>query len=146
MSKPTTTHFIVSKRVLLYLQGTLYYGIWYKKGGSGSMEVFTESDFSGDWNDRKSTYGYLILWDGAAVSWSSKKQSIVALSSTEVEYVAAAACSYQVVWIRGILEELGIKQGKGTVIRCDNTSTIKLSKNPMFHGRYKHIGVKFHFL
>lgn len=110
------------------------------------MEVFTESDFSGDWNDRKSTYGYLILLDGAAVSWSSKKQSIVALSSTEVEYVAAAACAYQVVWIRGILEELGIKQGKGTVIRCDNTSTTKLSKNPMFHGRYKHIGVKFHFL
>nr|GEX54536.1 hypothetical protein [Tanacetum cinerariifolium] len=88
----------------------------------------------------------LVRWDGASVTWSSKKQSIVALSSTEAEYVAAAACACQVVWIRGILEELGIKQEEGTVIKCDNTSTIKLSKNPVFHGRCKHIGVKYHFL
>lgn len=110
------------------------------------MEVFTDSDFAGDWNDRKSTSGYLVRWDGAAITWSSKKQSIVALSSTEAEYVAAAACACQVVWIRGILEEFGIKQKEATVIKCDNTSTIKLSKNPVFHGRCKHIGVKYHFL
>ncbi|GKA47590.1 retrovirus-related pol polyprotein from transposon TNT 1-94 [Tanacetum coccineum] len=146
MSKPTDVHLAAAKRVIRYLQGTLDYGIWYKRGGSGKMEVFTDSDFAGDQNDRKSTSGYLVLWDGAAITWSSKKQSIVALSSTEAEYVAAAACACQVVWIQGILEELGMKQEDGTVIKCDNTSTIKLSKNPVFHGRCKHIGVRFHFL
>lgn len=146
MSRPTEAHFAAAKRVLRYLQGTLDYGIWYKRGGSGKMEVFTDSDFAGDQNDRKSTSGYLVLWDGAAVSWSSKKQGIVTLSSTEAEYVAAAACACQVIWIRGILEELGMKQEDGSVIRCDNTSTIKLSKNPVFHGRCKHIGVRYHFL
>ncbi|GKC00221.1 retrovirus-related pol polyprotein from transposon TNT 1-94 [Tanacetum coccineum] len=146
VSKPTEVHFAAAKRVLRYLQGTLDYGIWYKRGGTGRMEVFTDSDFAGDHNDRKSTSGYLVLWDEAAVSWSSKKQSIVALSSTEAEYVAAASCACQVIWIRGILKELGMKQEDGIVIKCDNTSTIKLSKNPVFHGKCKHIGVKFHFL
>ncbi|KAL4563757.1 hypothetical protein LXL04_027802 [Taraxacum kok-saghyz] len=146
MSKPTEIHFAAAKRVLRYLQGTLDYGIWSKRGGKGKLEVFTDSDFDGDWNDVKSTSGYLVLWDGAAIAWSSKKQSIVALSSTEAEYVVAAACACQVIWIRGVLEELGMKQVEGTVIKCDNTSTIKLSKNPVFHGRCKHIGVKFHFL
>nr|GEW91104.1 copia-type polyprotein [Tanacetum cinerariifolium] len=146
MSKPTDSHLVAAKRVLRYLQGTLDYGIWYRRGGKGEMEVFTDSDFAGDWNDRKSTSGYLVLWDGAAITWSSKKQSVVALSSTEAEYVAAAACACQVVWLRGILEELGLQQTEGTVIKCDNTSTIKLSRNPVFHGRCKHIGIKYHFL
>ncbi|GKG14751.1 hypothetical protein Tco_0354351, partial [Tanacetum coccineum] len=110
------------------------------------MEVFTDSDFTSDQNDQKSTSGYLVLWDGAAVTWSSKKQSIMALSSTEAEYVAATACACQVVWIQCIFEELGMEQEDGTVIKCDNTSTIKLSKNLVFHGRCKHIGVRFHFL
>ncbi|KAI3777740.1 hypothetical protein L1987_47542 [Smallanthus sonchifolius] len=73
-----------------------------------------------------------------------KKQSVVALSSTEAEYVATAACACQVIWSRGILEELGVKLEEGTVIKSDNTSAIKLAKNPVFHGRCKH--VRFHFL
>ncbi|GJV64548.1 retrovirus-related pol polyprotein from transposon TNT 1-94 [Tanacetum coccineum] len=146
MSKPTETHLAAAKRVMRYIQGTLDYGIWYKRGGKGKMEVFTDSDYAGDLNDRKSTSGYSVLWDGAAVSWSSKKQSIVALSSTEAEYVAAASCACQVIWVPQILEELGVKQIRGSVIKCDNTSAIQLSINPVFHGRCKHIGVRFHFL
>nr|GEX96297.1 hypothetical protein [Tanacetum cinerariifolium] len=117
VSKPTEVHFAVAKRVLRYLQGTLDYGIWYKRG-DGRMEVFTDSDFAGDQNDRKSTSGYLVLWDEAVVSWSSKKQNRVALSSTEAEYVAAATCACQVIWIRGILEELGMKQEDGGSVFC----------------------------
>ncbi|KAI3768676.1 hypothetical protein L2E82_19506 [Cichorium intybus] len=146
MSKPTESHFAAAKRVLRYIQGTLDYGIWYKRKGKGKMEIFTDSDFAGDLTDRKSTSGYAVLWDGAAVSWSSKKQSIVALSSTEAEYVAAASCACQVVWIREILEEMGMQPIRGSVIKCDNTSAIQLSRNPVFHGRCKHIGVRFHFL
>lgn len=141
MSKPMEEHYAAAKRVLRYIQGTIDYGIWYKKGGKGGIKVFTDSDYAGDLNDRKSTTGHLVLWDGAAVTWSSKKQSIVALSSTEAEYVAAAACACQVVWVKEVLKEFEIHLEGSISIKCDNTSAIKLSKNPVFHGKCKHIGV-----
>nr|GEV73397.1 putative RNA-directed DNA polymerase [Tanacetum cinerariifolium] len=93
LAKPTDIHLAAAKRVMRYIQGTLDYGVWYKKGGKGKLEIYTDSDFAGDSTDRKSTSGNVILWNEAAVSWSSKKQGIVALSSTEAEYVAAAACA-----------------------------------------------------
>ncbi|XP_076913132.1 secreted RxLR effector protein 161-like [Bidens hawaiensis] len=124
-----------------YLQGTLDYGVLYKRGGNGEMKVHTDSDFAGDFDDRKSTSGHLVLWDGAAVMWSSKKQSIVALSSTEAEYVAAASCACQVIWIQEMLKEFGMDVEGKTMIKCDNTSAIKLSKNPVFYARCKHIGI-----
>lgn len=146
MSKPTQLHVLAAKRVLRYLKGTLDFGIWYKRGGEGELQVFTDSDFAGDVESRKSTSGYVFLFDDAAVTWLSKKQPIVTLSTTEAEYVAASVCACQAVWYKRILEESGHHKGEGTVIWCDNTSTIKLSKNPVFHGRCKHIGVRFHFL
>jgi len=80
------------------------------------------------------------------ISWSSKKQSIVTLSSTEAEFVIATACACQAIWLKRILEELEFKQAGATTIYCDNNSTIKLSKNPVLHGRSKHIDVKWYFL
>lgn len=146
MSKPTTLHFQAAKRVLRYLRGTVDYGIWYKRGGTGELAVYTDSDFAGDVDSRKSTSGYVFLMDGAAVAWLSKKQPIVTLSTTEAEYVAASVCACQVIWFKRVLEELDYDVNGSTVILCDNTSTIKLSKNPVFHGRCKHIWVRFHFL
>lgn len=84
--------------------------------------------------------------DNAAVAWLSKKQPIVTLSTTEAEYVTASVCVCQAIWFKRVLKELGYDMEGSTVILCDNTSTIKLSKNPVFHGRCKHIGVRFHFL
>jgi len=81
-----------------------------------------------------------------AVSWASKKQPIVTLSSTEAEFVAATACACQAIWLKRILKELHFKQKGATTIYCDNNSTIKLSKNPVFHGRSKHIDVKKYFM
>nr|GFC33100.1 putative RNA-directed DNA polymerase [Tanacetum cinerariifolium] len=141
MCDPKTIHFDAAKKILRYLQGTSNYGIWYKRGGEGKMEVFTDSDFGGDADDYKSTSGYVVLWDGAIVAWQSKKQSIVTLSSTEAEYVAASMCACQVIWIKGVLDDLGVGGKKCTTIWCDNNSTIKLSKHTVFHGRCKHIGV-----
>lgn len=146
MSKPTQLHVQAAKRVLRYLRGTVDFGIWYKRGGSGEIQVYTDSDFAGDVESRKSTSGYVFLMDDAAVAWLSKKQPIVTLSTTEAEYVAASICACQAVWFKRVLEELGHRVREGTIIWCDNTSTIKLSKNPVFHGRCKHIGVRFHFL
>ena len=146
MSKPTTLHLQAAKRVLRYLRGTMDYGIWYKRGGAGELQVYTDSDFAGDIDSRKSTSGYVFLMDNAAVAWLSKKQPIVTLSTTEAEYVAASVCVCQAIWFKRILGELGYNVDRNTVIYCDNTSTIKLSKNPVFHGRCKHKGVRFHFL
>lgn len=109
------------------------------------MEIYTDSDFIGDLTDRRNTSDYVILWDGDAISWSSKKQSIVALSSTEAN-VVVATCAFQAIWFLEILDELGLKQTGSSVIKCDNTSAIQLSKNNVFHGRCKYIDVRFHFL
>lgn len=146
MAKPTQLHLQAAKRFLRYLRSTINCGIWYKRGGAGEVQVYTDSDFAGDVDSRKSTTGYVFLLNGAAVIWSSKKQSIVTLSTTEAEYVAASACACQAIWFKRILKELGYNIEGSTVIQCDNTSTIKLSKNLVFHGRCKHIGVRFHFL
>lgn len=97
-------------------------------------------------DDRKSTLGYVFMLSNAAISWSSKKQHVVSLSTTEAEFIAATTCACQAVWLRRILKELGHEQLKETTVMCDNSSTIKLSKNPVLHGRSKHIDVRFHFL
>jgi len=108
--------------------------------------AFTDSDYAGDEEDSKSTSGYVFLLSSGAVSWMSKKQPIVALSTTEAEFVVAAASACQAVWMRRVLRNLSHDQEGSTSIMCDNSSTIKLSKNPVMHGRSKHIRVRFHFL
>ncbi|WJZ94710.1 hypothetical protein VitviT2T_013543 [Vitis vinifera] len=120
MASPTEMHLQAAKRVL--------------------------SDYAGDVDDRKSTFGYVFLLSEGVVAWSSKKQPVVTLSTTEAEFVAAASCACQGVWMKRVLEKLGHSQGKCTTVLCDNNSTIKLSKNPIMHGRSKHIDVRFHFL
>ncbi|KZT75555.1 hypothetical protein F511_47420 [Dorcoceras hygrometricum] len=81
-----------------------------------------------------------------AISWASKKQPVVSLSTTEAEYIAAALCACQCIWLRRILEQLGAKEKESTAIHCDNNSTIQLSKNSVLHGQSKHIEIRFHFL
>lgn len=88
----------------------------------------------------------MFLLNEGAVSWSSKKHHVVTLSTTEAEFVTAASCACLGVWMRRVLEKLGHPQGKCTTVLCDNSSTIKLSKNLVMHGRSKHIDVRFHFL
>ncbi|GAA0175604.1 transmembrane signal receptor [Lithospermum erythrorhizon] len=147
MVRPTTMHLQVAKRILRYLKGTQELGIYYQKGEQGNdLQAYTDSDYAGDTDDRKSTSGYVFLLSSGAVAWSSKKQPIVTLSTTKAEFIAAATCACQSVWMKKILAEIGHEQNECTQILCDNSSTIKLSKNPVMHGRSKHIDIKFHFL
>ena len=146
IENPTELHLQSAKRILRYLRGTLNLGICYKKGGTGSLIAYADSDYAGDVDDRRSTSGYVFMLGTGAVSWSSKKQPVVTLSTTEAEFIAAASCACQGVWMRRILEKLGHEQISSTTIYCDNNSTIKLSRNPVLHGRSKHIDVRFHFL
>jgi hypothetical protein len=148
MERPTEMHVAAVKRVLRYLKGTLNLGILYKCRADNElmMQGWTDSDYAGDHDDRKSTSGYIFTMGSSAISWSSKKQPIVTLSTTEAEFVSAAACACQCMWLRNILNHLDVKQDKSTKINCDNSSSFKLSKNPIMHGRCKHIDVRFHFL
>ena len=146
MEKPTELHMMAVKRVLRYLRGTTELGICYqKKGRSDGLIAYSDSDYAGDLDDRRSTSGYVFMMSSGAVAWSSKKQAIVTLSTTEAEFISAAACACQAIWMQRVLKQLRWNQ-ESCVIYCDNSSTIKLSKNPVMHGRSKHIVVRYHFL
>ncbi|BBH08994.1 ADP glucose pyrophosphorylase large subunit 1 [Prunus dulcis] len=132
MERPTEAHLLAAKRAFRYVKGTIDLGIFYKKGGKDELIGYTDSDYAGDQDDRKSTSGY--------------KQPVVTLSTTEAEFIAAASSACQVVWLRRILKSLNQEQYSPTLVYCDNVSTIKLSRNPVMHGRSKHIDIRFHFL
>ncbi|GAU27929.1 hypothetical protein TSUD_160240 [Trifolium subterraneum] len=147
MERPTEMHIAAIKRIMRYVKGSAGLGIMYKRTSENlKLHGWSDSDYAGDLDDRKSTYGYVFMLGSGAISWSSKKQPIVTLSTTEAEFIAAASCACQSLWLRNVLSHLGIGQESTTLIHCDNSSSIKLSKNPILHGRCKHIDVRFHFL
>lgn len=146
MGSPTELHVRAAKIVFRYLRGTYGLGIFYKKGGKNELIAHTDSDYAGDLEVRKTTSGHIFIMSSGVVSWSSRKQPVVTLSTTEAKFMAVASCACQAMWLRRILEKLGHTQIGSTIVYCDNSSTIKLSKNPMMHGRSKHIHIRFHFL
>ncbi|GAU23238.1 hypothetical protein TSUD_172660 [Trifolium subterraneum] len=147
MEHPVESHMMAAKRVLRYIRGTLELGIMYKKEKQEARFLaYSDSDYGGDLEDRKSTSGYVFKIGSGAVSWSSKKQPVVTPSSTKAEFIFAAYCACQGIWLQRILLNMGFKLNKCLTVFCDNNSTIKLSKNPVLHGRSKHIDIRFHFL
>jgi Reverse transcriptase (RNA-dependent DNA polymerase) len=146
MQNPTKHHFGVAKRILKYISGTADYGLWYGSKNSFELVGYSDSDWAECVEDRRSTSGYVFSCGSSAISWSSKKQSTVALSSSEAEYVAVNSAACQVIWLRKILEDVGQEQQQPTQIYCDNQSAIAIAKNPVFHGRSKHIDIKLHFI
>lgn len=122
------------------------FGLFYKKGEKLDLFGFTDSDYAGDLDDRNSSSCYVFMLGSRAISWSSKKQTIVTLSTTEAKFIAATSCACQAIWLRRILNELHFKQEGATAIYCDNISAIKLFKNLVLHGISKHIDVRFDFL
>eukprot|EP00253_Pinus_taeda_P012599 PITA_12599 len=146
MERPKETHWQATKRILRSVNGTKGFGILYSSSESFMLIGYTDSDWAGSVDDRKSTSAYVFHMGLGAISWASKKQPIVSLSTTEAEYVAATTAACQAVWLRRVLKDLCHEQEKGTPIYCDNSSTIALSKNFVFHKRTKHIDTKFHFI
>ncbi|KAM1493017.1 hypothetical protein ACFX10_024846 [Malus domestica] len=146
MERPTESHLMAAKRILRYVKGTASFGVFYRKGEDEKLFGYTDSDYARDQDDKKSTSSYVFMINSSAVSWSSKKQPMVTLSTTEVEFIATTSSACQVVWVRRILKNLSHGQSGPTVVYCDNISAIKLLKNPIMHGRSKHIDVRFHFL
>lgn len=146
MHSPSMHHLGAAKRILRYVAGTPDYGVWYSSVDNFKLQGFTDSDFAGSVDDRKSTSGQVFFLGSGAVSWSSKKQDTVALSSSEAEYIAATSSACQATWLRKILADFGQNQIGATDIYCDNKSAIAMSRNPAFHSRTKHIDVRYHFI
>ncbi|KAK2977872.1 hypothetical protein RJ640_020216 [Escallonia rubra] len=146
MLKPSRIHYGAAKRVLRYIQGTLDFGIMYKKNEKLQLSGFCDSDWAGSVDDMRSTSGYAFSLGSGMFSWASKKQQTVAQSSAEAEYVAAAVATSQAIWLRRILGDMGEEQAEATTLLCDNKSAIAMTKNPGNHCRTKHINIKYHFV
>ncbi|PKA46819.1 Retrovirus-related Pol polyprotein from transposon TNT 1-94 [Apostasia shenzhenica] len=146
MHGPTRHHFGVAKRILRYITGTTDYGLWFSNITNFKLFGFSDSDWAGSLDDRRSTSGNFFSLGSSAISWCSKKQATTTLLSTEAEYVVITLAVCQVVWLRRLLEELHQMQEDATNVFCDNKATIALTKNPIFHGRTKHVDIKHHFI
>ena len=106
MEAPTTAHLMAAKRILLYIEDTLDFGLCYSSSNNFRLRGFSDSDWAGDIDDRRSTTGFVFYMGDTIFSWSSKKQSIVTLSTCEIEYVALSSCVTQAIWLRSLLKEL----------------------------------------
>lgn len=146
MEEPVHSYWKALKRILRYIQGTVSYGLFYSKAEDYKLVGYSDSDWCGDIDDRKSTSGYVFFMGDTAFTWFSKKQPIVTLSTCEAEYVAASGCVCHAIWLRNLLSKMELKQLGATVIHVDNKSAIELAKNPVNHERSKHIDVRFHFI
>ncbi|WVZ58134.1 hypothetical protein U9M48_008437 [Paspalum notatum var. saurae] len=144
-ASPRTSHRQAVKRIFRYLKFTPELGLWYFSGSSLSLRGFSDADHAGCQIDRKSTSGTCQFLGTSLVSWSSRKQAGVALSTTEVEYVAAASCCSQLLWMKATHSDFGLMFEKIPLL-VDSTSAISVAKNLVLHSRTKHIDVRFHFL
>ncbi|WVZ84189.1 hypothetical protein U9M48_031245 [Paspalum notatum var. saurae] len=144
-ASPRTSHRQAVKPIFRYLKFTPELGLWYSSGSSLSLRGFSDADHTGCRIDRKSTSGTCQLLGTSLISWSSRKQASIALSTTEAEYVAAASCCSQLLWMKATLSDFGLRFGKIPLL-VDSTSAISVAKNPVLHSRTKHIDMRFHFL
>ncbi|GJU42634.1 putative ribonuclease H-like domain-containing protein [Tanacetum coccineum] len=142
---PKVSHLIAVKRIFKYLKGKPNLGLWYPRESPFALEAFSDSDYAGANLDRKSTTSGCQFLGRRLISWQCKKQTIVATSTTEAEYVAAANCYGQILWIQNQLLDYGFNF-MNTKIHIDNESTICIVKNLVFHSKTKHIEIRHHFI
>ncbi|GJR17328.1 putative ribonuclease H-like domain-containing protein [Tanacetum coccineum] len=142
---PKISHFNAVKRIFRYLKGQPKLGLWYPRDSPFDLEAFSDSDYARASLDRKSTTGGCQFLGKRLISWQCKKQTIVATSTTKAEYVAAANCCGQVLWIQNQMLDYGFNF-MNTKIYIDNESTICIVKNPVFHSKTKHIEIRHHFI
>jgi histone deacetylase 1/2 len=146
MHAPTDSHWVVVKCILRYLKGTASYGFHITRGSSFALHGFTDADWAGSIDDRKSTGGYLVFFGQTLISWKSGKQRTVARSSTEAEYKALIDGTAEVIGLQYLLTDLQVPSVSAPTIWCDNLGATYLSANPIFHARTKHVEVDYHFV
>ncbi|GJR73212.1 putative ribonuclease H-like domain-containing protein [Tanacetum coccineum] len=143
--QPKVSHLNAVKRIFRYLKGQPKLGLWYPKDSPLILEAFSDSDYAGASLDRKSTTGGCQFLGSRLISWQCKKQTVVANSTTEAEYIAASHCCGQVLWIQNQMLDYGFNFMQ-TKIHVDNESAICVIKNPVYHSKIKHIEIRHHFI
>ena len=143
---PTTVHFSMVKRILRYICGTINLGLRIRKSRTMIVSAFSDADWVGCVDGRRSTGGFAVFLGDNLVSWTARKQATVSRSSTEAEYKALANATSEMMWIQKLLTELQVPHPKAARLWCDNLGAKYLSANPIFHARTKHIEIDFHFV
>ena len=142
---PKESHLTAVKRIIRYINGTSDCEIWYSKDSNECLAGYFDVDWAGCIDDRKSTFGGCVYLGNNLVSWMSKKQNSISLSTVKAEYIAAASCYAQLLWMKKLLHDYGITQDTMCVF-YDNTRSINLSKNQVQHLKSKHIEIRYHFI
>ena len=144
-TNPGPEHWDALKRVFLYLRSTIEYCITFGGENNGKLAGYTDASFAEDSATRRSTGTYIFTLNRGPISWTSKRQLTVALSTTEAEYMAMCQAAREAIWLRQLLTELGLHQ-ESVQVYADNKGAIALGKNPEFHKRSKHIDVQYHYV
>ena len=144
-ANPKEFHIIALKRIIKYVKTTTDFSVWYSKDIMDVLARYSDTDWAGNANDRKSTSGGCFYVCNNLVSWMSKKQNSISLSTAEAKYIAVSSCCTQLLWMQKFLLNYGIRQEHLTIY-CDNTSAVNISKNPIQHSRTKHIEIRHHFI
>lgn len=146
MQAPRKPHLEAAKKILKYVNSTLELGMFYRKGMNFSLYGYTDASLGGDSETGRSTSGYAFFCGGTGVSWCSKKQDSVSLSTTEAEYKASALAAQECIWLRRLVEDLHSPVSEPTIMYGDNQGALKLALNPTCHARTKHIELEHHFI
>ena len=141
MQLPRKPHLDLVRFTLRYVSATSDYALFYASDIEVQLYGYTDADWAGSISDRRSTSGFMFSLGSAAITWSSKKQPTVTLSSIEAKYKGVAVAACEVAWLHTLLRQLGVQVQRPVVIYCDNLSSIQLARNLVFHARTKHIEV-----
>ena len=144
--KPTQLHLTAAKRVFRYLGGTADLALTFTGSGNPKLTGYSDADCAGDRDSRRSTSGNVFVLGDGAITWSSKRQNSVALSTVEAKYMALSQATQEAVWLRRLTEELGQADQGATIIYEDNQGAICTAQNPVFHRRTKHIHIRYHYV
>ena len=146
MAAPRSPHYAVVLRILRYLKDTIFDGLYFSSYSSLTLQAYSDANWAGDPTNRQSTIGYYFLLGDSLISWRSKKQTVVACSSTKAKYRALAATIVELIWLRWLVQDLGVDCSTTTKLHCDNRSAIQIAHKDVFHERTKHIEIDCHFI